>query len=203
MAHPTDEEKKRLRRRMSELRAGVDEPARRRAAERVKANFLDAMTEMGLPCDTAECRAAFAGYWPKASELDPRPLLVALDGRGYACALPVVVGRRQPLRFRRWSPGMALEPASFGLREPPETASEISPDVILAPLLAFDLGGNRLGYGAGFYDRTLERLRQHCRVLAVGVAYAFQCVDAVPFGSGDQPLEWVVTDEGVRRSVPS
>ncbi|MDP7667540.1 MAG: 5-formyltetrahydrofolate cyclo-ligase [Rhodospirillales bacterium] len=203
MAHTTDEEKKRLRRRMTKLRAGVDESTRRRVAERVKANFLNAMTEMGLPRDAAKGRAAFAGYWPKSSEFDPRALLRALDGRGFACALPVVVGRRQPLRFRRWCPGMALEPASFGLREPPETVPEISPDVILLPLLAFDSGGHRLGYGAGFYDRTLERLRQRRRVLAVGVAYAFQCVDAVPIAAGDQPLEWVVTDEGARRSVPS
>lgn len=203
MVHTTDEEKKRLRLRMVELCAGVDELARRRAAERVKANFLDAMTEMGLPGDAAKGRAEFAGYWPKASELDPRPLLRALDGRGFACALPVVAGCGQPLRFRRWSPGMALEPASFGLREPPETALEILPDVILTPLLAFDSGGRRLGYGGGFYDRTLGRLRQSRLVLAVGLAYAFQCVDVVPVAVGDQPLEWVVTDEGARRSVPS
>ena len=188
---------------MSALRAGVDEGARRRAAVRVKANFLDAMTEMGLPRDTAERRVEFAGYWPTSSELDPRPLLLDLDGRGFACALPVVIGRRQPLRFRRWCPGMALEPASFGLCEPPESAPEISPDVILTPLLAFDSDGHRLGYGAGFYDRTLGELRQHRQVLAVGVGYAFQCVDDVPVASGDQPLDWIVTDEGARRSVPS
>jgi len=113
--------------------------------------------------------------------------------------LPVVVGKGRPLVFRRWRPGEALQPAAFGTSVPGAAAPEVTPDMLLVPLLAVDPRGYRLGYGGGFYDRTLDRLRGGGRtVTAVGVGFDAQCVAAVPKGLGDQPLDWLVTE---RRAV--
>lgn len=138
---------------------------------------------------------AVSGYWPIGSEIDPRPILESFVGQGHKVGLPVVIGQGQPLLFRQWRPGDRLEPAGFGLQEPPETCPEVIPSLLLVPLLAFDRAGFRLGYGGGFYDRTLAALRAKdplCR--AVGLAYAGQEVEAVPREATDQPLDWIVTE---------
>ncbi|MBV9653700.1 MAG: 5-formyltetrahydrofolate cyclo-ligase, partial [Acetobacteraceae bacterium] len=100
--------------------------------------------------------AVVAGFWPLPGEIDIRPLLLALAGRGHPILLPVTPARGQPLAFGRWRPGEALRPGRFGTMVP--AASDILPDVLLVPLLAFDRRGHRLGYGAGYYDRTLAAL---------------------------------------------
>src|SRR5690242_1183017 len=115
-----------------------------------------------------------SGYWPIGSEIDVRPLLHHLAARGHGLALPVVVERGRPLLFRAWMPGTALEPARLGLSVPPAESPEVDPAVLLVPLLGFDRRGGRLGYGGGFYDRTLARLRAAGPVLAVGVGFAAQ-----------------------------
>ena len=138
---------------------------------------------------------AISGYWPMGDELDVRPLLIRLSERGHVCALPVVVGRGRALVFRRWRPGDRLVEGGFGTREPEGGAAETVPDIVLAPLLAFDDAGRRLGYGGGYYDRTLRALRAAGRVLAVGVGYQAQRVDEVPSGDGDETLDWIVTEE--------
>ena len=138
--------------------------------------------------------ATVAGYWPIGDELDVRPLLGALAARGHACALPVVVRKGEPLLFRRWAPGDAVAPGALGIPEPDAAAPEVRPDLLLVPLLAFDRAGYRLGYGGGFYDRTLERLRRGGPVTAAGVGYAGQEVAAVPRDAYDQPLDWIVTE---------
>ena len=109
--------------------------------------------------------------------------------------LPVVIGADQPLLFRAWTPGETLAPGVWDIPIPPETAAEVLPDVLLVPMLAFDRQGYRLGYGGGFYDRTLEKLRAFRRVWAVGVAYAAQEVEAVPRGDHDAPLDYVMTEQ--------
>jgi len=129
-----------------------------------------------------------SGYWPMRSELDIRPLLSLLADTGRDVALPVVLGPGQPLEFRRWRPGQA---------HPAPEAKRLEPDVLLVPLLAFDAGHHRLGYGAGFYDRTLAALRRHKPILAIGVAYAAQRVEAVPRDAWDQALDLVLTEEGL------
>jgi 5-formyltetrahydrofolate cyclo-ligase len=130
-----------------------------------------------------------AATWPLGSEADLRPALAALAARGVACALPVV--------FRAWSPGLDLVPGRYGVAVPPATAPVVVPDIVLVPLLAFDRHGARLGYGGGFYDRTLADLRARPRpVLAAGVGFAFQEVAAVPRDDRDQPLDWLVTENG-------
>lgn len=142
---------------------------------------------------------AVSVYWPMRNEMDVRPLLAALADLGCAIALPVVMGKGQPLIFRRWRPGTALQPGAFGLSEPGPDQPEATPSVVFAPLLAFDRRGNRIGWGAGFYDRTLAGLRARGPVTAVGVAYAAQEQDAVPAGPHDQPLDWIATEREVTK----
>ncbi len=138
-----------------------------------------------------------SAYWPIRTEIDVRPLLSALAHNGRDTALPIVPPRGRPLSFRRWRPGMALETGPFGTAHPPDTATPIEPDVLLVPLLAFDRQHRRLGYGAGYYDLTLASLRRHHKILALGVAFAAQEVEEVPADSWDEPLDLVLTDQGV------
>ena len=141
--------------------------------------------------------AAVSAYWPIGDELDPRPLLHAVAERGAVCALPAVVGRDSPLVFRRWRPGDALVAAAFGLSEPPRSAPAVTPDIVVAPLLAVDRAGRRLGYGGGYYDRTIAALERRGGILAVGIGYDAQVRASVPAGAGDRRVDWVVTEKRV------
>jgi 5-formyltetrahydrofolate cyclo-ligase len=138
-----------------------------------------------------------AGYWPMRGEIDVCPLLLALAGGGRDVALPVVVAPDQPLEFRRWRPGAALVTDRYGIAHPPSDAVMIEPDVLLVPLLAFDRRHYRLGYGAGYYDRTLAALRARKKILAIGVAYSAQQVAEVPVDGWDEALDLVLTEHGV------
>jgi 5-formyltetrahydrofolate cyclo-ligase len=137
-----------------------------------------------------------SGYWPMRDEIDPRPSLSALWSRGCRIALPVIPEDRQALTFRAWEPGEALMPGPFGTSGPGAEAELVYPDLLLVPLLAFDRRGHRLGYGGGYYDRTLAALRARQLVRAIGVAFAGQEVDAVPTGPHDAPLDGIVTEAG-------
>ncbi|MFQ5974423.1 MAG: 5-formyltetrahydrofolate cyclo-ligase [Alphaproteobacteria bacterium] len=141
---------------------------------------------------------AVAGYAPINDELDPTPLLRRLGEAGMTTALPVTAGKDRPLVFRRWAPGDRLVTGEFAVPVPDERAPEITPALILVPMLAFDRRGNRLGYGAGYYDRTLRFLRRAGRLTAVGLAFADQLVDAVPATDDDERLDWIVTEAGAR-----
>lgn len=144
--------------------------------------------------------ATVAGYWPLPDEFDCRPLLSSLYADGHVCALPVVTGRTQPLTFRVWAPATELRTSAFGVSVPPDGAATVRPDVVIAPLLAFDHDGFRLGYGGGYYDRTLAALRaQDRKVSAVGLAFAGQRVAALPRDGGDEPLDWLVSEAGAVR----
>ncbi len=132
--------------------------------------------------------------WPIGSEIDPRPLMIHLHENGHPIALPVTPARGNPLMFRAWRPEDTLVAAEFGARVPLASQPELTPRVLIVPLLAFDRTGYRLGYGGGYYDRTLARLRNSGDVLAVGVAYAAQEVAEVPRGGSDQPVDWIVTE---------
>jgi 5-formyltetrahydrofolate cyclo-ligase len=140
-----------------------------------------------------------AGYWPIGTELDVHHTLSHLDLIGFGCALPIVVAKGEPLVFRTWTPQTPMERSGLGILAPAATVPEVDPDVLLVPLLAFDRAGYRLGYGAGFYDRTLERLRRSKRVTAIGIGFAGQEVDSVPRDQYDQPLDWLVTENFVLR----
>jgi len=136
-----------------------------------------------------------SGYWPMDDEFDVRPLMIRLYKLGHVCALPVVVARGKALMFRRWQPGDPLIKAKLGMREPSAHAANTVPDILLTPLLAFDDRGRRLGYGGGFYDLTLRKLRAARQIIAVGVAYQAQRVDKVPTSDRDERLDWIVTEE--------
>lgn len=185
---PVDAAKKALRARCVALRrqacvAGGDE------AGAALAGFADGV---GLPAG-----AVVAGYWPMGDEIDPRPLMAALAGQGHPLALPVVTARGQKLDFRAWRPGDLLEPGPHGTLHPEAAAPVLVPDVVLVPLLAFDSRFFRLGYGGGYYDRTLEHLRAGSHVKAIGLAFAAQRVDDVPRGAHDQPLDAILTEAGL------
>jgi len=138
--------------------------------------------------------AVVSGYWPIGTEIDIRPLLRALHDRGHPIALPVTPRRGEALTFRGWQPGDVLVPERFGTMRP--IGGLLVPDALLIPLLAFDASGGRLGYGGGFYDRTLAGLPNRSRI---GCAFAAQQVDAVPVGPYDIRLDAVATERGIIR----
>ncbi|MBA3910184.1 MAG: 5-formyltetrahydrofolate cyclo-ligase [Rhodobacter sp.] len=134
-----------------------------------------------------------SGYMPMRTEIDPLPAMAAHQG---PVGVPVIIGKGQPLRFREWTPGVKLVEGAFKALIPEEGAW-VEPEVLIVPLLAFDARGFRLGYGGGFYDRTLEGLRARGPVLAVGFAFAAQEVAKVPTDATDQRLNAIVTEKGV------
>ena len=143
-------------------------------------------------------RGIYAAYLPIRSELSPLPLFAALADRGIVTAMPVTPPPGNPLTFYRWAPGMRLDDGPYGTKQPPLGSERVIPDVILAPMLAFDADCWRLGYGGGFYDRSIAELRiSGHEVVAIGIAFGGQQVDKVPTGSYDMPLDAVWTPDGV------
>jgi 5-formyltetrahydrofolate cyclo-ligase len=138
--------------------------------------------------------AVVGGFWPLEGEIDIRPLLHALHARGHEVALPETTRKGEALRFRRWQPAAPLRQGRFGTLHP--DGSETIPDFLLVPLLGFDRRGHRLGYGGGYYDRTLASLPL---AFALGCAFAAQELDAVPAGEYDVPLPAIATETGVIR----
>lgn len=143
-----------------------------------------------------------AGYWPMGDELDPRPLMAALAAAGCRLALPAVTAPHTPLDFRAYAFGDLLEPGPHGTVHPVTAAPPLVPQVLLVPLLAFDRGCFRLGYGGGYYDRTLENLRKNAQVKAIGLAFAAQEVPAVPRDGHDQRLDAIATEQGLITPEP-
>ncbi|MET4129113.1 5-formyltetrahydrofolate cyclo-ligase [Roseovarius sp. MBR-6] len=136
-----------------------------------------------------------AGYMPIRSEIDPLPAMAEAAAHG-PVAVPVIEGAGLPLQFSRWSPGCALRDGPFGAKVP-EVDDFITPEILIVPLVAFDRAGGRLGYGGGFYDRTLQGLRALRPTLAIGFAYGAQEAEGLPLEPTDQPLDMVVTEAEV------
>jgi 5-formyltetrahydrofolate cyclo-ligase len=136
--------------------------------------------------------AVVAGFWPLPGEIDIRPLLFRLASAGQPIALPVTPRRGLALTFRRWAPGETLVAGRFGTLHP--LGPEIVPEWCLVPLLAFDRAGHRLGYGGGYYDRTLAAYPQ---IVRLGIAFAAQQMAAVPVGPHDIRLSHVATERGI------
>ena len=188
MRRAMSDTKQRLRRDALARRDAVPETARIEAALAL-ADHADALdTEPG---------AVVAAYWPIRSEIDPRPLLFALNERGCRMALPTMVD--DAIRFRELTRTSDLVPAGLGTHAPGEGAPELVPDLILLPLAAFDAAGNRIGYGRGHYDRAVAGLRAsgHAPRL-VGLALSVQEIDAVPAEPHDAPLDAVLLPGGLR-----
>ncbi len=143
-----------------------------------------------------------SAFWPVREELDLRGLLHTLHARGCVCALPAVTAKATPLTFRRWEPGLELVVSAFGIPEPGPHCPSVTPDLSLVPLLAFDAEGYRLGYGGGFYDRTIAYHRGTPRAtpyVAAGVGYSGLQIEHVPHDHFDQRLDWMITEHGAVR----
>src|SRR5580692_3765401 len=174
-----------LRKIALDARAALSEEARTAAS--------DALAKRGLPFEIA-AGTIVSGYSPIRSELDPAPLMRVLAVRGAQLALPAVMARGKSLAFRAWSPGDRLTLGALGILEPSPAAAELIPDIMLVPLAAFDRLGHRIGYGAGHYDFTLAHLRKVKPVMAIGLAFAAQEIEAVPALSHDVALDYVLTE---------
>jgi len=181
-------EKKAMRARMKAARADAFAKVGAEAGQRL------AQHGIGFSCPPAG--GSVSAFSAIGDEIDPFPLVHRLVGEGYGIALPVIEGKGRPLTFRLWREGDALAERTWGIREPLAASPELMPDVLLVPLLAFDRAGYRLGYGGGFYDRSLARIRGHKPVIAIGLAYDELEVDVVPHLDYDEPLDWVLTPSG-------
>ncbi|KAB2919702.1 MAG: 5-formyltetrahydrofolate cyclo-ligase [Hyphomicrobiaceae bacterium] len=186
-------EKRALRWRIKAWRTGLTAEDRRRAAA--------ALAGHGLGFLAPAPGTAVSGFASLDDELDCGPLLQRLAGGGMRLALPVVQGKGLPLLFRAWAPGDVMGSGVWGIAEPVADSPAIEPDIVLVPLLAFDRTGRRIGYGGGFYDRTLRQLRARKPIVAVGLAYDEQRVDAVPHLDYDERLDWVLTPSGPIRCI--
>jgi 5-formyltetrahydrofolate cyclo-ligase len=182
------DQKRVLRARIKAWRAGLDTEAVAWAA--------DAVAAQGLEFLRPQSGAVVSGFSSLPDEFRIWPLLRRLHREGHRLALPVMQGKMKPLLFRAWAPGDVLDRGVWGIGEPKADKPELEPDILLVPLLAFERRGWRLGYGGGFYDRSLQRLRAMKPVLAVGLAFDEQRVDAVPHLDYDQRLDWVLTPSG-------
>jgi 5-formyltetrahydrofolate cyclo-ligase len=192
-----------LTRQKAALRAEIlrrrAETAARSAQEAALAVADRLMRECILPAG-----AVTAGYWPLAGELDPRPAMQRLTGAGHRLVLPRMQGPGQRLAFHAWPWDGALLEGGFRVMEPDPAQPLLEPDLLLVPLVAFDSAGRRLGYGKGYYDRTLLDIRSRgSHRLAIGLAFAIQEVEEVPAGPSDQLLDAVVTEQTIHRCRPS
>jgi 5-formyltetrahydrofolate cyclo-ligase len=188
MAHSAslEDDKDGLRRAALARRDALPVEHRRAAAEAIAAR--------PLPVAAGPHGLIVSGYLPIRSECDPQPLMRRLIGAGALLALPCMAGRGEPLVMRAWRFGDPLVACRWGLCEPPADAPEVLPDILLVPLAAFDRAGHRVGYGAGYYDMTITRLRGLKPITAIGIAYAMQEVPSVPASERDARLDLVVTE---------
>ena len=176
-------EKKALRKEMARRRAEVHEVVNPATALRLLKDLLN---------DTS---GPVSFYWPIRTEIDPRPVMEALSTTRPVC-LPVT-NDLAPLSFRQWEPGAAMENDGFGVAVPRDGA-KIVPETLVVPMLGFDATCQRLGYGAGHYDRTLAGLKAHGPIKSIGFAYAAQRLDdALPAEPTDEPLDGIVTEQGL------
>ncbi len=187
-----EDEKRALRAAMRARRAAIDPADRAAAGPALVAIWRHERPVLSPHPDGTP--ASIAGFWPKGDEIDLRPLLRALHDDQYEVALPATPADASPLRFALWTPDAVLVPGAFGTSEPSADATTVEPDALLVPLLAVDADGYRLGYGGGYYDRTLAALRSRRRVIAIGVGFEAQRVDQVPRGAHDHRLDWLMTD---------
>jgi 5-formyltetrahydrofolate cyclo-ligase len=184
----TNADPKAVLRRDALARRGRIEPAARTA-------FSRRLAEEGLRLARLWRPPIVSAFHPLRGEPDTLELLTAVAEDGFLTALPVIVGRGSSLIFRRWRPGEPTREAAMSIREPLEEAPVVDPDLLFVPLACFDRRGNRIGYGAGFYDRTLARLRALKPIHAAGVAYGVGEIAAVPYETHDQPLDAIVTEQ--------
>ncbi len=183
-----EDSKATLRREATARRDALPADARQAAAEVIAARTF--------PLAVAP-RVIVSGFMPLGNEINPLPLMRKLVAEGARLALPIVAGRGMPLVMRAWAFGEPLSPGVWGIRQPPPEAAEVEPDILLVPLLAFDRSGHRVGYGGGYYDRTIAQLHARKAVVTVGLAFAAQEVLNVPTTPRDALLDLVLTEREV------
>jgi 5-formyltetrahydrofolate cyclo-ligase len=183
-----EEAKAALRIQARAARASLDHEERADAAVEAARHFFD-----GIVLQAGDVVAA---YWRIRDELDCQPILVKLMDSNQTVVLPVVLGPEQPLDLRVWEQGASLYESGFGTLAPSELAPKAEPDIVIMPLLGFDDRGTRLGYGGGYYDRTLASMTKKPKL--VGLAFAAQELDRIPREKHDVPLDAIVTEAGVR-----
>jgi len=183
-----EEAKAALRIQARAARASLDHEERAEAAKAAARHFFD-----GIALQASDVVAA---YWRIRDELDCQPILVKLMDSNQTVVLPVVLGPEQPLDLRVWEQGASLYESGFGTLAPSELAPKAEPDIVIMPLLGFDDRGTRLGYGGGYYDRTLASMTKKPKL--VGLAFAAQELDRIPREKHDVPLDAIVTEAGVR-----
>jgi 5-formyltetrahydrofolate cyclo-ligase len=184
---------------ISELKTIVRKDARMRrdgipAAERAQA--AEAIAARAFPL-AIRPGTIVSGFMPLKTEINPLPLMRKLEAAGARLALPAIAGRGKPLTMRAFAFGDELASGQWGIREPKAGAPEVVPDIMLVPLLAFDRNGHRIGYGAGYYDMTIAKLRAIAPVIAAGIAFAAQEIEEVPVTPRDARLDLVLTEREV------
>jgi 5-formyltetrahydrofolate cyclo-ligase len=162
----------------------------------VRAAAALAIAERALPIER-RAGTIVSGYSPLKSEINPLPVMRRFAEAGAQLALPVVAGRGRPLIMRAWTFGQELGAGVWGIREPKPESPEVFPDILFVPLLGFDRRGHRIGYGAGYYDMTITRLRTLKPIIALGIAFAAQEIDEVPTSPRDARLDLVLTEHGM------
>ena len=180
--------KARIRQEVLALRDALPPAVRAAAAESIAARPFPIRIEPGVVA---------SGFSPMKSEINPVPLMRKLADNGARLALPVIAGRGKPLIMRAWNFGDPLASGQWGIREPTGEAAEVAPDILLVPLAAFDRTGHRIGYGAGYFDMTINALRSKKPVTAVGIAFAVQEIPSVPITERDARLDLVLTEREI------
>jgi 5-formyltetrahydrofolate cyclo-ligase len=170
------------------LRDALPPTVRQAAAEAIAARPFPVEIKSGM---------IVSGFSPMRTEINPIPLLRKLAEAGAGLALPCIAGRGHPLIMRAWDFGAPLASGQWGIREPTTDAAEVAPDILIVPLVAFDRAGQRIGYGAGYYDMTIHALRAKKKIVAVGIAFAAQEIAKVPATERDERLDLVLTEREV------
>jgi 5-formyltetrahydrofolate cyclo-ligase len=186
---------------MSEVQTAKAELRREMIARRdaLPADVRSAVAETiaARPFPVSAPGVVVSGFMPMKGEINPLPLMKKFSGKGARLALPVITGRGRPLVMRAWNFGEPLVSGVWGIREPPVQAAEVEPDILLVPLVAFDRAGRRLGYGGGYFDLTITRLRARKPIVAMGIAFAVQEIAAVPAAPHDAALDLVLTEREI------
>lgn len=184
----TDSPKAQLRQQAFARRDALPADERAAAAETIAARAFPVTVTTGM---------IVSGFSPMKTEINPLPLMRKAVQLGARLALPAIAGRGKPLIMRAYAFGDELARGQWGIREPKADAPEVAPDILIVPLAAFDRSGHRIGYGAGYYDMTINALRAKKRVIAVGIAFAAQEITSVPATERDARLDFVLTEREV------